>query len=798
VCGPTCAVVAGNPIACGDGNVDPGEDCDDGNRADGDGCPSICRFGLPLGSDCLTNFECGSGRCAQAGYTWQSKKCAPEGMVYVRGGYFEIAGGTYNTSAPSFIDKRPVYISYDFFIDETEVSQLRWQDFLPVPGGQTVRAAQMPVQFTNWYDGLAFANWSSQRDVLPSCYDLRYSTYSVRADLSNLAPGECTGFRLPTSAEIEYAARGGVTGDFYPDWRSFVWAEPETRGPGASGTFTASSPRPVGSKLPNAWGVYDMCGNMAETGAEHHSIDAGASVTVVDPGFGASPIGPTRGSDGGDFRSGNPVTDGGPPYDMRFGYAPFFRTTPATSDPSQEFMGSMYRGVRLVRGVDVSLAVCGDSMVGPGEWCDDGNTAWGDGCGGTCRCDTGTHPEFGVCEPDARSCPLANGSRSQSWNPGTLHWSPCGPIACNDGYMLEGELCVPKFASVSAGGYHTCAVRSDGTAQCWGLNAERQLGDGTTTYSTVPKTVAFDTLFESISAGDQHTCGVLVDHRVACWGSNLRGQIGVPGEWGYGTPQSVVGLDNVVKVSSGSLHTCALKINGQLYCWGYNFQGQLGTGDTTQRTTPTLIEALNSVVDVSAGAVHTCAITTSGDVYCWGFNSSGQLGDGTIVEKRVPTKVGSALAGTLVSAGFLHTCAISNSGVSRCWGENNQGQLGDGTVTRRTLPVSTLLSDVLTSVAVGGTSAATSFACARAASGGAFCWGNSSTGQLGNGATGFRSTPSAVSLAASVAGLDAGGQHACAVTTDGRLSCWGRNANGQLGVGSTVVSLLPVSVAIVP
>src|SRR5207247_10771116 len=84
---------------------------------------------------------------------------------------------------------------------------------------------------------------------------------------------------------------------------------------------------------------------------------------------------------------------------------------------------------------------------------------------------------------------------------------------------------------------------------------------------------------------------------------------------------------------------------------------------------------------VSAGGFHACAVATTGSVYCWGSNSNGQLGDGTTTDSPTPGLV-SAPAGvsfTSVSAGGFHSCAIANAptlNTAYCWGATSSGQLG--------------------------------------------------------------------------------------------------------------------------
>ncbi len=86
---------------------------------------------------------------------------------------------------------------------------------------------------------------------------------------------------------------------------------------------------------------------------------------------------------------------------------------------------------------------------------------------------------------------------------------------------------VQDWASISAGYDHTCGVRTDGTAWCWGWNSDGQLGDGTTTKRKSPVRVGTANNWDSISAGNyDHTCGVRTNGTAWCWGQNGYGQLG--------------------------------------------------------------------------------------------------------------------------------------------------------------------------------------------------------------------------------------------------------------------------------
>jgi alpha-tubulin suppressor-like RCC1 family protein len=252
----------------------------------------------------------------------------------------------------------------------------------------------------------------------------------------------------------------------------------------------------------------------------------------------------------------------------------------------------------------------------------------------------------------------------------------------SDGDVLSGVV------QVSAGGYHTCAVRDTGTGGtvfCWGRNDEGQLGNGSTTQSLVPVRVC--------AAGVIDTAG-------KCGNQFLSG---------------------VVQVSTGDFHSCAVTdtgTGGTVYCWGSNYYGQLGNDQGGTSNDKSLVpvrvcaagvtdtagkcgnQFLSGVVQVSAGGYHTCAVRdtgTGGTVFCWGRNDEGQLGIGSSdgpdeCERscsKVPVRVVNNEAQGFqngqvsgLSAGRYHSCAVTEAGVAYCWGLNGSGRLGDGSTDR--------------------------------------------------------------------------------------------------------------------
>lgn len=245
------------------------------------------------------------------------------------------------------------------------------------------------------------------------------------------------------------------------------------------------------------------------------------------------------------------------------------------------------------------------------------------------------------------------------------------------------------IAEIAVDGYrHTCAAKNDGTAWCWGWNYYGQLGDGTTENRNTPVQVNGLADIARISAGGyRHSCALKDDGTAWCWGGNQYGQLGDRTTIDRNTPVRVDGLTDAVRISSKSYHTCVLKSDGKVWCWGRNYFGQLGDGTTIDRNTPVRVDGLTGVILVSAGYNHTCALKTDGTAWCWGLNSLGQLGDGTNDDENTPVQVDGLTGAVDISGGFRHTCALKSDGTAWCWGSNFNGQLGDWTTEDRNIPV---------------------------------------------------------------------------------------------------------------
>lgn len=250
-----------------------------------------------------------------------------------------------------------------------------------------------------------------------------------------------------------------------------------------------------------------------------------------------------------------------------------------------------------------------------------------------------------------------------------------------------------------------------------------------------------------------------------------------------------------------------------MVCWGRDDSGQVGDGLTSPltspRTQPTQVllsaggTALSGIVQVTAGNMMTCARRQDGTGLCWGSNYAGQVGDGTTTYPRLPpttvlvTAGGAALTGLaeiVLGPGADHTCGRKTDGSVLCWGGNGSGQIGDGTTTPRPSPTSVLTAPggpALTGVAqirIGNV-----HSCARKTDGTVLCWG--SGGQVGDGTATARSSPTLVLVSPggaalnNVAEIGVGNSHSCALKTDSTVLCWGYvNADGIVGDPATTAT----------
>jgi len=171
-------------------------------------------------------------------------------MVRIPGGTFEMG----STSSEADGDEQPVHrvTLSPFFMSRTEVTQRLWKAVMGSNPSYFRKGDSYPVEQVSWNDVQTFIQKLNQQT------------------------GER--YRLPTEAEWEYAARGGTTGDRYGDLDRIAWYDKNAGG----------STHPVGQKEPNAYGLYDMLGNVYEWCSDWYGTYSSSSQT--------NPQGPDKGS----------------------------------------------------------------------------------------------------------------------------------------------------------------------------------------------------------------------------------------------------------------------------------------------------------------------------------------------------------------------------------------------------------------------------------------------------------------------------------------------------------------------
>ncbi|MCB9532483.1 MAG: SUMF1/EgtB/PvdO family nonheme iron enzyme, partial [Myxococcales bacterium] len=277
--------------------------------------------GLALGEACTANAECTSSLCSTDAVDASNRRCVPLELPSASGGAMEFryvpatpvdgfAQGSPDEEEGRDFDESQWQstITRAYFVGRTEVTQGQWKAATGTvnPAEWTSCGDGCPVERVDWWSAAAYANWLTEQAGLERCYaftptdwdrtvanwrdgDFDNGTAAVSITWADPA---CSGYRLPSETEWEWAARGPVasgtlTTPYYwgvaPD-AAYLWY---------IGTPSAQ-PAPVGLKLANAYGLRDMSGNVWESVWDYFGdYPSGARTDYLGPASGSGRV--TRG-----------------------------------------------------------------------------------------------------------------------------------------------------------------------------------------------------------------------------------------------------------------------------------------------------------------------------------------------------------------------------------------------------------------------------------------------------------------------------------------------------------------------
>ncbi len=247
---------------------------------------------------------------------------------------------------------------------------------------------------------------------------------------------------------------------------------------------------------------------------------------------------------------------------------------------------------------------------------------------------------------------------------------------------------IGNAVAVDAGAYHSAVLDADGDVWMFGDNYFGQLGSATgngvaTAHPTATKVAGLSDI-TAVSAGGWHTLALRKDGTVWAFGENDQGQLGMAADGAaHPAPSPVAGLSDIMAIAAGQSWSMALKADGTVWTWGDNGVQQTGQPAGPDVTTATMLSGLTDVTAVSADEVNGIALKSDGTVWGWGDAFYTQIG----TTGGAPHAINGLTNVVSIAMGQRHSAYLDRDGKVLTLGENGSGQLGSASPSSTSTPL---------------------------------------------------------------------------------------------------------------